>query len=64
MAKWKIDPDHAVGEFTVRHMMVTPVHGQLNKVSGLVHFDPADPASASVSRNRCGRYLHRSGSQR
>ncbi len=28
--------------------MVTPVHGQLNKVSGLVHFDPADPASASV----------------
>jgi polyisoprenoid-binding protein YceI len=28
MAKWKIDPDHAAAEFTVRHMMVTIVHGQ------------------------------------
>jgi polyisoprenoid-binding protein YceI len=48
MAKWNIDPDHAVGEFTVKHMMVTPVHGQLNKVTGMINFDLADPASASV----------------
>jgi polyisoprenoid-binding protein YceI len=48
MAKWNIDPDHAVGEFTIKHMMVTPVHGQFNKVSGAIIFDPADPASASV----------------
>lgn len=48
MAKWNIDPDHAVGEFTIKHMMVTPVHGQFNKVSGLINFDPADPSSASV----------------
>lgn len=48
MAKWKIDPDHAVAEFTVRHMMVTPVHGQFNSVNGWVIFNPADPGSASV----------------
>jgi polyisoprenoid-binding protein YceI len=48
MAKWRIDPDHAVAEFTVRHMMVTPVHGQFNSVAGWVAFDPADPGSASV----------------
>ncbi len=48
MAKWKIDPEHASGEFTVRHMMVTPVHGQFNAVSGSVIFDPADPGAASV----------------
>ena len=48
MAKWNIDPDHAVGEFTIKHMMVTPVHGQFNKISGVINFDPADPARASV----------------
>ncbi|HAR96631.1 MAG TPA: polyisoprenoid-binding protein [Deltaproteobacteria bacterium] len=48
MAKWKIDPDHAVGEFTIHHMMVTPVHGQFNSVSGSVVFDPADPGNGSV----------------
>lgn len=48
MPKWNIDPDHAVGEFTIKHMMVTPVHGQFNKVSGLITFDPENPASATV----------------
>ncbi len=48
MAQWKIDSDHAVGEFTVYHMMVTPVHGQFNSVSGTAFFDPAKPEDASV----------------
>lgn len=48
MAKWVIDPDHAVAEFTVYHMMVTPVHGQFNSVKGSVEFDPVDPGSMSV----------------
>jgi polyisoprenoid-binding protein YceI len=48
MAKWIIDPDHAVAEFTVYHMMVTPVHGRFNAVKGSVEFDPADPGSMSV----------------
>ena len=48
MAQWSIDPDHAVGEFTVYHMMVTRVHGQMNSVTGSITFDPSDPGSASV----------------
>lgn len=48
MAKWKIDPDHSVGSFLILHMTVAFVHGQLNKVSGSVNFDPDDIASLAV----------------
>lgn len=48
MARWIIDPDHAVAEFVVYHMMVTPVHGHFNSIKGTVNFDPADPAAMSV----------------
>ena len=48
MAKWKVDPDHAAAEFTVRHMMVTIVHGQFNKISGSILFDPADKPGTSA----------------
>jgi polyisoprenoid-binding protein YceI len=48
MAKWVIDPDHSVAAFTVRHMMVSNVHGQFNKLSGTIQFDPADIAHSSV----------------
>ena len=42
ISKWVIDPDHSVGAFSVEHLMVSYVHGQLNGVSGTVHFDPPD----------------------
>ena len=48
MAKWIIDPDHSVASFVVRHMMVANVRGQFNRVSGTIHFDPADMANSSV----------------
>jgi len=48
MAKWIIDPDHSVAAFTVRHMMVSNVRGQFNKLSGTIQFDPADSAHSSV----------------
>ena len=48
MAQWTIDPDHSVAAFNVRHMMICNVHGQFNKVSGSIRFDPAEPANASV----------------
>jgi polyisoprenoid-binding protein YceI len=48
MAKWKIDPDHSVGSFSILHLTVAFVHGQLNKVSGTVNFDPDDIASLVV----------------
>ena len=48
MAKWIIDPDHSVAAFTVRHMMITSVRGQFNRIAGSIQFDPADIAHSSV----------------
>jgi polyisoprenoid-binding protein YceI len=48
MSKWNIDPDHSVGSFAIRHLMVAHVHGQFNKVSGTISFDPSNIASLTV----------------
>jgi polyisoprenoid-binding protein YceI len=48
MAKWKIDPDHSVAAFIVRHMMIADVRGQFNKISGTIYFDPDAAAESSV----------------
>jgi polyisoprenoid-binding protein YceI len=48
MEKWKIDSDHSVAAFAVRHFMITLVHGQFNKVSGTIEFDPKKPSLCSV----------------
>jgi len=48
MAKWIIDPDHVSANFSVRHMMVTIVHGLFTKAGGEMFFDPAEPAATSV----------------
>lgn len=48
MAKWIIDPDHSVAAFAVRHMMVSNVRGQFNKLSGSIEFDPVDVARSWV----------------
>jgi polyisoprenoid-binding protein YceI len=42
MTKWIIDTDHTVAHFMVRHMMINSVHGQFNKISGLITFDASD----------------------
>lgn len=48
MAKWKIDPDHSVAAFIVRHMMIADVRGQFNRISGTIHFYPDDLPRSSV----------------
>jgi polyisoprenoid-binding protein YceI len=48
MANWKIDPDHSVAAFKVRHMTITHVRGQFNKLNGTAQFDPADHTSFSL----------------
>ncbi|MEW6585786.1 MAG: YceI family protein [Nitrospirota bacterium] len=48
MATWIIDPDHSVAAFSIRHMMISNVHGQFNRISGVIDFDPADIPHASV----------------
>jgi len=49
MSKWIIDPDHSVAAFAVRHLMVADVHGQFNKITGTINFDPADINKSSVN---------------
>jgi len=48
MAKWNIDADHSVAAFAIKHMMVTNIRGQFNQISGVIQFDPSDPARSSV----------------
>ncbi len=48
MAKWNIDSAHGQASFSAKHMMITTVRGTFNKVSGVINFDPANPAAASV----------------
>lgn len=48
MSKWKIDPDHSVAAFAIRHMMVVNIRGQFNSISGTIDFNPADISRSSV----------------
>lgn len=47
-ADWQIDSAHSATQFSVRHMMVSTVRGQFGKTSGVVNFDPKNPAQAKV----------------
>jgi polyisoprenoid-binding protein YceI len=45
---WNIDPAHTRATFTVRHMMISWVSGEFDKIAGDVNFDPHDPTNTSV----------------
>ena len=45
---WDIDPGHATANFSVRHMMVSDVHGSLGEVKGVVDFDEKDITKSKV----------------
>ncbi len=46
---WMIDSAHTEVDFTVRHMMISNVRGQFQKVNGTVEFDEAHPANTKVN---------------
>lgn len=48
MSTWVVDPDHSVAAFAIRHMMITKVRGQFNRISGSVEFDPERVGASSV----------------
>ncbi len=48
MATWNLDPNHSSAVFEVRHMMVTWLSGRFKLKSGMLEFDPAEVAKASV----------------
>jgi polyisoprenoid-binding protein YceI len=45
---WKIDPAHSAAQFSVKHLAISTVRGQFQKVSGTVGYDPRDVAKTSI----------------
>ena len=48
VATWQIDPDHSSFQFKVRHLMVSNVKGDFNKVKGAVTMDDKDVSNLNV----------------
>jgi polyisoprenoid-binding protein YceI len=46
--QWKIDAMHSEADFAIKHMAISTVHGSFRGVSGVVTFDPRDPAKSGV----------------
>ncbi len=45
---WEIDPSHSSAGFSVKHLMVTNVHGQFSNVKGTVKVDDKDITKSTV----------------
>jgi polyisoprenoid-binding protein YceI len=45
---WVIDSAHTRANFSVRHLMISNVRGQFDKISGNVDFNEADPTKSHV----------------
>lgn len=45
---WNFDTQHSSADFAVTHMMFSRVRGSFPDVTGTLHFDPQNPATASV----------------
>jgi polyisoprenoid-binding protein YceI len=45
---WSIDPNHTSAHFAVRHMLVSTVRGDFDKVSGTIQWDGKDVRSLSA----------------
>ena len=46
---WQIDQSHSQITFSVRHMMISNVHGRFENFTGEVDFNEADPTRSSVN---------------
>lgn len=47
-SEWTLDPAHTAAQFSVKHLMVSTVRGQFQKVSGSVHLDDKDITKSSL----------------
>ncbi len=45
---WTLDPSHSQAQFKVRHLMISNVRGEFQKLEGSVTFDPQKPELAQV----------------
>ncbi len=46
---WSIDASHSTASFSVRHMMISNVRGEFQKLAGSVVYDAARPETAKVT---------------
>jgi polyisoprenoid-binding protein YceI len=46
--QWTVDSSHSAANFSVRHMMVTTVRGQLGPITGTVEYDGKDVQSVKA----------------
>jgi polyisoprenoid-binding protein YceI len=45
---WQIDPVHSGIHFSIRHFVVSKIHGRFTKWGGTIQFDEQQPASSKV----------------
>ncbi|HVO98537.1 MAG TPA: YceI family protein [Bryobacteraceae bacterium] len=48
MSTYQIDPAHTQAQFKVRHLMISNVKGEFDKVAGTVEYDDANPSAAKI----------------
>src|SRR3954468_4044869 len=48
---WTIDPNHTAAQFAVKHMMVSTVRGQFEKVAGTIQMDGNDLKTLAINVN-------------
>ena len=46
--QYKIDPSHSSANFSIKHMMISKVHGGFDKISGSFTYDIANPENSKV----------------
>jgi polyisoprenoid-binding protein YceI len=46
--QYKLDPAHSSARFSVRHMMITNVHGSFSGIEGTVAYDPDNPGETTL----------------
>ncbi len=46
--KWNIDPNHSIGQFSIRHMVINTVHGHISLISGTIEADESEPSKAVI----------------
>ena len=49
MSTYQIDPAHTHAQFKVRHLMVSNVKGDFDKVSGTIVLDDENPSASSIN---------------
>jgi polyisoprenoid-binding protein YceI len=45
---WQVDPAHSAAQFSVKHLMVSTVRGQFQKMSGTVDLDESDMTKSKI----------------